>query len=596
MENHCLQVNSVVIKGTLTIEHLLDNGTPSRKSTHPNAEATLCRNEFRDVLLQAHLGTRSAVYPLRNAKIHKRFVKEGKMSIVLAEQKVNLYFSNCPSNKLSTFVKFLSAKGTNPDQTVGARERLLSDKPKGIQEISPLMLRCPNTGQSLLSQKRALAETSSTTPAKKRIEVTDVAMPSRTLNPIQLTAEQKAVVSAVMAGRNVFFTGSAGTGKSYLLRHLLSSLPPQDTFATATTGVAAAQIGGTTLHAFAGVGTGTATVEQMVERAKRPPWVAQWRRCSVLVVDEVSMLDGRFFQKLERVARLVRRSDRPFGGIKLVLCGDFLQLPPISRKGDPAPVFCFQTAAWRQCVQMSLELRQVHRQRDPKFVELLQEVRHGRCPEWVEEILVRTADNCLNTGGVVATRLSTHNDDVDFMNKHRYDALLSQEHVFVATDSAGAPSDLLDACAPSTLRLKVGAQVMLTKNTKLRAGLANGSRGVVVGFETTSGNPVVEFAKGGGRQVVGKERWSVRTGPERTCHSRRQLPLRLAWAMSIHKSQGLTLDFAELSLGRTFEAGQAYVALSRAASLQGLKVLDFSKACVRADAQVLAFYQRLEDS
>lgn len=179
MENQYLQVNSVVIKGTLTIEHLLDNGTPSRKSTHPNAEATLCRNEFRDVLLQAHLGTRSAVYPLRNAKIHKRFVKEGKMSIVLAEQKVNLYFSNCPSNKLSTFVKFLSAKGTNPDQTVGARERLLSDKPKGIQEISPLMLRCPNTGQSLPSQKRALAETSSTTPAKKRKGVTEVAMVSQ---------------------------------------------------------------------------------------------------------------------------------------------------------------------------------------------------------------------------------------------------------------------------------------------------------------------------------------------------------------------------------------------------------------------------------
>ncbi|XP_075527790.1 phospholipid-transporting ATPase ABCA3-like [Dermacentor variabilis] len=337
--------------------------------------------------------------------------------------------------------------------------------------------------------------------------------PGKSLNPVQLTLEQKTVLSAVLAGRSVFFTGGAGTGKSYLLRHILSSLPPQDAFATATTGIAAAQIGGTTLHSFAGVGTGMATVEVMMQRAMRPPWVNQWRRCKVLVVDEVSMLDGRFFHKLERVARLVRRSDRPFGGIQLVLCGDFLQLPPVSRKEEPAPVFCFQTSAWRQCIHITLELKQVHRQSDPRFISLLQQVRVGSCPDWVEEVLKKTASRCLETGDIVATRLSTHTDDVDFMNQRCFDQLPSSPRIFKAIDSEGSPADLLEACAPSTLSLKVGTQVMLTKNTQVRAGLANGSRGVVVGFDSASGDPIVQFVNSC-KQTITKERWAIRTGPE----------------------------------------------------------------------------------
>lgn len=591
MENPCVQISPVTITGTVTVEYLLTNGAPSRKVTHQNAEAALYRNEFRDILLRAHLGPRVVVYPLQNAVVHKKFAREGKISIALKDEKMHLYFSNCPPNKLCTFVRFLAAKKEVQQAPVTVRERLKSDKPRKIEEISPLMLRDANAAQSQ-GTKRPLLSDSDTTPKGKRNRPMGVSnvQPGRALNPVQLTLEQKAVLSAVLAGRSIFFTGGAGTGKSYLLRHILSSLPPQDAFATATTGIAAAHIGGTTLHAFAGVGTGKAPVEVMVERAQRQPWLGHWRRCKVLVVDEVSMLDGHLFRKLERVARLVRRSDRPFGGIQLVLCGDFLQLPPISRRDEPAAVYCFQTSAWRQCVHATLELKQVHRQKDPRFITLLQQVRLGSCPDWVEEVLKKTATRRLDTGDIVATRLSTHTDDVDFMNQRCFDALPGSPRTFKAVDEEGSSSELLDTCAPAVLQLKVGTQVMLTKNTQLRAGLANGSRGVVVGFDPSSGDPVVQFLNSG-KHRVSRERWSIRTGEG--AHVRRQLPLRQAWAMSVHKSQGLTLDCAELSLGRVFEAGQAYVALSRVATLNGLRVLDFRRDCVRADPNVLAFYKNL---
>ncbi|XP_037287780.2 pif1 DNA helicase [Rhipicephalus microplus] len=593
MENPCVQISPVAITGTVVVEHLQSNGAPARKVTHQNAEASLYRNEFRDILLRVSLGPRSVVYSLQNAVVHKKFVREGKMSVALKDEKVHLYFSNCPPSKLGTFVKFLHAKKATQEPAVSARERLKSGKPRVIEEISPLMLRDANATQSQ-GLKRPLSKDDQTTPTgkKSRPMGPSTVKPGRSLNTVQLTLEQKTVLSAVLAGRSVFFTGGAGTGKSYLLKHILSSLPPQDAFATATTGIAAAQIGGTTLHSFAGVGTGTATVEVMMQRAMRPPWVNYWRRCKVLVVDEVSMLDGRFFHKLERVARLVRRNDRPFGGIQLVLCGDFLQLPPVSRKEDPAPVYCFQTSAWRQCINITLELKQVHRQSDPRFISLLQQVRVGSCPDWVEEALKRTASRSLDTGDIVATRLSTHTDDVEFMNQRCFDQLPSAPRIFKAIDSEGASADLLEVCAPATLSLKVGTQVMLTKNTQVKAGLANGSRGVVVGFDSASGDPIVQFMNSC-KQIITKERWAIRTGPEGRCHVRRQLPLRHAWAMSIHKSQGLTLDFAELTLGRVFEAGQAYVALSRVATLEGLRVLDFRKDCVRADPRVLSFYREL---
>uniref|UniRef100_A0A2K5I2T7 ATP-dependent DNA helicase n=1 Tax=Colobus angolensis palliatus TaxID=336983 RepID=A0A2K5I2T7_COLAP len=362
----------------------------------------------------------------------------------------------------------------------------------------------------------------------------------------QLSEEQAAVLRAVLTGQSIFFTGSAGTGKSYLLKRILGSLPPTGTVATASTGVAACHIGGTTLHAFAGIGSGQAPLAQCVALAQRPGVRQGWLNCQRLVIDEISMVEADLFDKLEAVARAVRQQNKPFGGIQLIICGDFLQLPPVT-KGPQPPRFCFQAKSWKRCVPVTLELTKVWRQADQTFISLLQAVRLGKV--------------------------------------HRFEAM----------DSNPELASILDAQCPVSqlLQLKLGAQVMLVKNLSVSRGLVNGARGVVVGFEAEGrGLPQVRFLCGV-IEVIRADRWTVQATRNQLL-SRQQLPLQLAWAMSIHKSQGMTLDCVEISLGRVFASGQAYVALSRARSLQGLRVLDFDPMAVRCDPRVLHFYATLQ--
>uniref|UniRef100_A0A8C2VKX3 ATP-dependent DNA helicase PIF1 n=1 Tax=Chinchilla lanigera TaxID=34839 RepID=A0A8C2VKX3_CHILA len=412
----------------------------------------------------------------------------------------------------------------------------------------------------------------------------------------QLSEEQAAVLGLVLKGQSVFFTGSAGTGKSYLLKRILGSLPPAGTVATASTGVAACHIGGTTLHAFAGIGSGRAPLAQCVALAQRPGVRQGWLNCQRLVIDEISMVEADLFDKLEAVARAVRQQEKPFGGVQLIICGDFLQLPPVT-KGSQPPRFCFQAKSWRRCVPVTLELTEVWRQADPAFVSLLQAVRLGRCSDEVTRQLRATAAHKVGRDGVVATRLCTHQDDVVLTNERRLQELPGEVHSFEALDSHPELARALDAQCPVSrlLQLKLGAQVMLVKNLAVSRGLVNGARGVVVGFEAEGrGLPQVRFLCGV-TEVIRTDRWTVQaTGGQ--VLSRQQLPLQLAWALSIHKSQGMSLDCVEISLGRVFASGQAYVALSRARSLQGLRVLDFDPLVVHCDARVLRFYATLRRS
>ncbi|NXE45329.1 PIF1 helicase, partial [Casuarius casuarius] len=411
--------------------------------------------------------------------------------------------------------------------------------------------------------------------------------------PARLSAEQDAVLGAVLSGKSVFFTGCAGTGKSYLLKRIVGSLPPQSTYATASTGVAACHVGGTTLHAFAGIGSGKAPLGQCIQLAERPGVRQHWLACQHLIIDEISMVDGKFFDKLEAVARAVRKRDEPFGGIQLIICGDFLQLPPVCKANEETK-FCFQAKSWRKCIQINMELTEVRRQTDKTFISLLSAVRLGRCTEEVARLLMQTATNRAERDGILATRLCTHKDDVELTNERRLQQLSGEVHTFEALDSDPVLVKLIDAQCPvgSRVELKLGAQVMLAKNLDVSQGLVNGARGVVVGFESEQkGLPKVRFLCGV-TQVIKVERW-VFKGPSGVYLSRQQLPLKLAWAISIHKSQGMSLDCVEISLSRVFENGQAYVALSRARSLAGLRVLDFDPKVVRADPSVLQFYRQL---
>ena len=450
-------------------------------------------------------------------------------------------------------------------------------------------------------------------------------------SPPTLSAEQQAVIDCALTGQSLFFTGSAGTGKSFVLRTLVRALKAKHgasaVFVTAPTGVAACNVGGITLHSFAGVGLGKGTVKHLADVvAKHDGKAAKWNQCQVLVIDEVSMLDGHLMDKLDTVGRRARyRPDAPFGGIQLVLCGDFYQLPPVGV--DRTTCFAFESQAWKRVVTRTFQLTHVYRQRDPVFVQCLNDLRTGVVSDATARTLTATRNHSLiqtteDGAAVVPTRLYSHNVDVDRENLARLKDLPGGTLTYKARDEAqteAARRQMERLPASEVLQLKVGAQVILTKNIAVGSGLANGTRGVVVRFETKSFDdpfvpqptpydgktdesywvdvatcryPVVRFLLANGTTYLRRiepETWTIEDGSTLIA-GRTQLPLRLAWALSIHKAQGMTIGLLETNVGRCFDYGQCYVALSRATSLETLRVQGFDARRVRVHPKVVAFH------
>lgn len=273
-----------------------------------------------------------------------------------------------------------------------------------------------------------------------------------------------------------------------------------------------------------------------------------------------------------------------------------MQLPPVVKSefgstpnSAPQQRFCFQSSAWETCIQCVYELKQVHRQSDPEFVKILNHLRIGHVNESITTRLAATSKQKIEGNGILATQLCSHTNDANSINESKLENLGGDKVLFKADDSDASMSKQLDQQiqAPSQLFLKVNAQVMLLKNINISNGLVNGARGVVVRMEKDL--PVVRF-KNNQEYICKHEKWIIKT-PTGGLITRRQVPLKLAWAFSIHKSQGLTLDCVEMSLSKVFEAGQAYVALSRAKSLQSIRILDFDAKQVWANPQVLQFYK-----
>ncbi|XP_058064821.1 ATP-dependent DNA helicase PIF1, partial [Anopheles bellator] len=324
----------------------------------------------------------------------------------------------------------------------------------------------------------------------------------------RLNEQQKRVLDACRSGRSIFFTGSAGTGKSFLLRKIIATLPPDGTVATASTGVAACLIGGTTLHSFAGIGSGEATLQNCYEKALRSNTAQIWRKCKRLIIDEISMVEADYFEKIEAVARYVRKNDKPFGGIQLILCGDFFQLPPVSRldrfadgagpfsqDNNAGARFCFESPAWAECIQATYELTIVHRQKNEEFVAILNSIRIGRVTDEISERLRKTAYQRIETEGILATQLCSHTAEVDAINQAKLDGLTGDPKTFEAKDSDPYSAKQIDRMvqAPFKLTLKIGAQVMLLKNYNIADGFVNGARGVVTDF--VQGLPLVKFKR-----------------------------------------------------------------------------------------------------
>lgn len=499
---------------------------------------------------------------LRGASIGSQFARDGKATIKLPAAHLYIFISNADPISLREWLEKLG-----PFLGIASTSRTLA------------------TATAARTNARARDEDSACNA--KRIK-------SSTASDPALSAEQQAVVASALSGRSLFFTGAAGTGKSVVLRALVGCLPPESTAVTAMTASAAAHIGGMTLHAFAGIGNGERPLAQLVASAERKRRDA-WRRAAVLIVDEVSMLSAELFDKLEYVARAVRGNEAPFGGLQLILCGDFFQLPPVSRSGLPPARFAFQAAGWARCKLAEVELQQVHRQAEPILVEMLNDMRVGRLSSRALATIAsceRPLEDLAAAPGVRATKLFTHRADCDSVNEAELSKLPLPAVVVRAFDSGegvrgASAAELLASCAAKAqLELRVGAQVLLLRSISLAEGLTNGARGVVVRFEQSL--PVVLFACGIERRIERQPFLVVQDG--RCVAVRSQLPLALGWAISIHRSQGLSLELLEVSLDRAFEYGQAYVALSRCKSLGGLHVRAFDPSAVRAHPDVIDFH------
>ncbi|XP_063989772.1 ATP-dependent DNA helicase PIF1 [Diachasmimorpha longicaudata] len=602
-----MEADGCYLSCTAVAEWTNAQGLTTRKVSYRSAQLRLIRNNLRQMLIEirADKANTTIKLVLKGINVLNRFMSEGKSTIKFAEERCTLFLSNAPAAQLITFLKTIFVKMTG--QPEGGkqksknplREQLLSNgKLGGIQDISP----ATNAELDLAKEKALLVAASRktvTTPSPSTIrkrKLTDSNTPKVPIakklyaNPtaVPLTDEQKTVLEAVLRGKNIFFTGSAGTGKSFLLKRIISELPPDATTATASTGVAACHIGGITLHQFSGIGLGTGTIERCCQMASKPACATVWRRTKYLIIDEISMVDGEYFEKIEAVARHVRKNDRPFGGIQLILCGDFFQLPPVNKMSETKK-FCFQSKAWEKCVHLNFELQIVHRQKDPKFIKILNSLRIGRITDEITTMLKSTSSQKIEKNGILATRLCSHVNEANDINESQLANLKGTPKTYVANDSDPGMTKTLDQQlpVPGKLTLKVGAQVMLLKNINISNGLVNGARGVVVRFEDET--PVIQFRSGEIYHAT-FEKWSVRTTSGNVIR-RKQIPLKLAWAFSIHKSQGLTLDCVEMSLAKVFDAGQAYVALSRAQSLDSLRVLDFSGRQVWANTSVLEFYR-----
>lgn len=434
----------------------------------------------------------------------------------------------------------------------------------------------------------------------QRLNVTEP--PLRSHSGLTMKKKQSEALSLLEDGQNIFLTGPGGVGKTAVLKTFINS-STMNIAVTSTTGTSALLLNGTTLHSFLGIGLGTKSTKHLVDKILSQGWLRKrWVLLECLVIDEVSMMHPNLFDKLEEIARIVRNNDKPFGGIQLALSGDFLQLPCIGTMH-----FCFQAKSWKKCIPNIICLDEIIRQGDRKFQDCLNAVRLGNITEGVRKILDSRVGIKLSNGfGICPTKLYSKNVNVEKENDVELDKLAQKGKEFCAYEmdiqtyhSSKCQKDFTikkfkKFCpAPTYLELCVGAQVMLVKNIDLLCGLANGSRGIVVGF-TPEDIPIVRFLNGKERPI-GMELWEMEE-QDKVILRAYQIPLRVAYAISIHKSQGCSLDYAQIDLSNIFEYGQAYVALSRVKSLRGLSISAIDYNCIQADPVAVAYYETLSSS
>ena len=458
-------------------------------------------------------------------------------------------------------------------------------------------------------------------------------------NQIQLSDEQQIIIAKCIRGDNMFVTGSGGCGKSLIIRVLKNIYIPSKNIddikhiidnyrdieyrniqVCALTGVASVllQCSAKTIHSFSGIGISTASNEQILKKIKNSSFYRKnWKTTDILIIDEVSMMSQHMFELLDYLGKNVRRNNKPFGGIQIIMFGDFFQLPPVCRDAEDKlrKNFCFESELWFETFipQNHMELIKIFRQSDENFKKILNQIREGKIRRNVNEFLLNYVNRDKTLEIIQPTKLYPKRSQVDYINSFEMNKLDGEINEYEISNILDLPMTekqriLRNSFTPEQIAielnylqgnipcekiisLKIGSQVMCVVNLDLNDEnpICNGSQGVIIRFDENN-NPVIKFSRGF-EYTMPSYVWASETIPGIGV---RQIPIILAWALTIHKSQGATMDAIEVDAGSgIFECGQTYVALSRVKSLEGLYLSAFDITRIKVNRKVQEFYERM---
>ena len=408
---------------------------------------------------------------------------------------------------------------------------------------------------------------------------------------------QEEALDVLKLGNNAFITGAAGTGKTYLLNEFIEYLKEKNVSVavTASTGISATHLNGITIHSWSGIHIDNKLTKESFKRIQRIRGLKERiRETRVLIIDEISMLHDYRLDMVDEVCRKIRGNQDPFGGIQVVLSGDFFQLPPVQGEDEPNASFAVASKAWKHADIQICYLKEQFRQDDTKFIGFLNQMRDSQ----VQRSGLETLNTRLNKPielDIKVTQLFTTNADVDAINNYELNQLESDEHQF--TMASRGIDDLVKklkkgCMASEDLRLKIGAIVLFVKNN-FEKGYVNGTLGEVIDFDNETGYPLVKTVDE--KEIIAvPERWVVEDGEEIIAQIS-QVPLRLAWAITVHKSQGMSLDAAIIDLSKAFVEGMGYVALSRVRRLKGIKLLGLNEMALKVHPESVLLDRELRE-